>query len=1085
MPNSRRSSLIGCVSIGSLFLLFSGVALTQTPSPCKSPPDPEAPGIKEKRERADKIARTAFSPLRQTPNELRESIVKAEQARVLFGELCDNERQAELMRDSADAYSTLGEYRRSLEIYRAIGVLMGTYNPEITIGVLMGIGEAQYNLGEMQAALDTHMEELRVLEKHKIPDAEPLVRAFIGKSYFGLGQKSKAIESYLRALKLIETSEYKTGREQVLTLLGDAYLDLGETQRAQSYYQAVLELYRRKGAPSKEALMRVYIGNAFAAAGDRQNAAANYEQALKLMVGNPVGESIVLNAFGLFYFNDGNRLSAKDLFSKALSRSRAQANENLSAIYVQNLGLANSATGEFAAAAENFSEAMKLADKVGDKQLHALASINTGFLYTSLGENRKAIEQYREALTAMEALGNKKGQAVALNNMALAYSLLGDLKMASELFRRSRVMDQSFRSVSLNNVGGVLLQSKDSQRAIEQFSKALESSRVSGDRNAEAASLQNLGAAFDQLGDHQKAIEMLDQALRLQSASGDVRGQALTLNNLMNAWRAQGRPRLAIFYGKQAVNSLQTLRSGIRVLDTEMQKSFLTSVSVVYRNLAELLIREGRFAEAEQVIRMLKEEEYFEFVNRDGAVVGSLDQRAEFDADERSAFDEFNAASAVLDVAIRKVEKLGIERTLAAAGKQAEISRMTAAAQTEVEAATVRLNEVTQENVAALTRKQSTRPVVAQGTKAIVESWNQPGTALVSYVVGSGNLGIIVTTSRSQRGYVRTIPEASLRRLVGSFRAAVTGRNNVDAASQALYDELIRPIEKDLEASGITTVVWSLDKFLRYVPIAALKDRTKGYVAQRYASVFLALASRENLAFRSPNKLGWRALGVGVSAKVANSEPLTNVPAELSSIVRDPVDGPAAQGVISGKRLLNKDFSMTNFRAALAQGYPVTHAATHFVFIPGTKAEGLNSYLLLGSGEKLTLSQLQTSNNLFSGIELLTLSACDTGYGGETADGREIEGFGVMAQRQGARAIVASLWPVDDESTRQLMVEFYRNYLKPGVSKAEALRRAQLALLGKPDLAALKAASSVKSGQKGGYAEPYFWSPFILIGNWH
>ena len=80
----------------------------------------------------------------------------------------------------------------------------------------------------------------------------------------------------------------------------------------------------------------------------------------------------------------------------------------------------------------------------------------------------------------------------------------------------------------------------------------------------------------------------------------------------------------------------------------------------------------------------------------------------------------------------------------------------------------------------------------------------------------------------------------------------------------------------------------------------------------------------------------------------------------------------------------------------------------------------------MGNGEKLSLAQVQNSDNMFAGIELLTLSACDTGYGGKTADGREIEGFGVLAQKKGARAIMATLWPVDSESTCDFMIRSLR-----------------------------------------------------------
>jgi CHAT domain-containing protein len=91
---------------------------------------------------------------------------------------------------------------------------------------------------------------------------------------------------------------------------------------------------------------------------------------------------------------------------------------------------------------------------------------------------------------------------------------------------------------------------------------------------------------------------------------------------------------------------------------------------------------------------------------------------------------------------------------------------------------------------------------------------------------------------------------------------------------------------------------------------------------------------------------------------------------------------------------------------------------------------------------------VKTWPTVFGGVDLLTLSACNTAAGGAERDGKEVEGFGVLAQRQGAKAVVATLWPVEDASTKELMQTFYRlRDTQPGISKAEALRQAQLRLL--------------------------------------
>ena len=101
----------------------------------------------------------------------------------------------------------------------------------------------------------------------------------------------------------------------------------------------------------------------------------------------------------------------------------------------------------------------------------------------------------------------------------------------------------------------------------------------------------------------------------------------------------------------------------------------------------------------------------------------------------------------------------------------------------------------------------------------------------------------------------------------------------------------------------------------------------------------------------------------------------------------------------------------------------------------------------------------------------MTLSACETAMGGGRANGREFEGFGALVQQRGAKAVIASLWPVADASTPLFMQHFYRA-LQHGRSKADALRAAQLALLDN------------SGAVEGGYSHPYHWAPFVLMGNW-
>src|SRR5712691_2264091 len=151
------------------------------------------------------------------------------------------------------------------------------------------------------------------------------------------------------------------------------------------------------------------------------------------------------------------------------------------------------------------------------------------------------------------------------------------------------------------------------------------------------------------------------------------------------------------------------------------------------------------------------------------------------------------------------------------------------------------------------------------------------------------------------------------------------------------------------------------------------------------------------------------------------------------------------RGVLPGTIKLDEAFTQEAMLAGLRLRPSVVHVASHFQFEPGNET---NSALLLGDGSFLSLAQIKSMPNVFGGVELLTLSACNTATGGTGANGKEVEGFGVLAQRQGAKSVIASLWPVADSSTKVLMQEFYRlREANNGATKIEALRQAQLELL--------------------------------------
>jgi CHAT domain-containing protein len=166
------------------------------------------------------------------------------------------------------------------------------------------------------------------------------------------------------------------------------------------------------------------------------------------------------------------------------------------------------------------------------------------------------------------------------------------------------------------------------------------------------------------------------------------------------------------------------------------------------------------------------------------------------------------------------------------------------------------------------------------------------------------------------------------------------------------------------------------------------------------------------------------------------------------------------------------------------------HVSSHYVFSP--YAGG--SFLLLGDGDRLSLKELaEVGAPPFTNVDLLSLSACQTGAGADGSaelSGAEVDGLAMVAQRRGAAAVLATLWPVDDPATATMMAGFYRRYGKEKPARAEALRQAQLEMIRgakrAPEASTTKGWKQRENGAQTsalGTAHPYYWAPFILLGS--
>ncbi|NEP80021.1 MAG: CHAT domain-containing protein [Okeania sp. SIO3B3] len=302
----------------------------------------------------------------------------------------------------------------------------------------------------------------------------------------------------------------------------------------------------------------------------------------------------------------------------------------------------------------------------------------------------------------------------------------------------------------------------------------------------------------------------------------------------------------------------------------------------------------------------------------------------------------------------------------------------------------------------------------------------------------------------------------------------IRGINKVKLPSNQLYQWLIKPFETDLEIdlerddSQIKTLVFVLDGLLRNIPMSVLYDSDRErYLVERYA-----IAVVPGLQLVNPKPLlkeQLRVLTAGTSQKAPSYElegfsSLPNIQQELEAIEKT---------VPQSEKLADEKFTKTNIQAQInSEPFNIIHIATH-----GQFSSNPDNTFILGWDERINVRDLdlllQTRNLTPSeqAIELLILSACQTALG----DTRAALGLAGVSIRAGVRSVLGSLWNVNDASTAEFMKQFYQQLLQSSSSqirKAEALRQVQMRFI------------KGEIEQNADYDKPYYWSSFILVGNW-
>ncbi|GAB4303631.1 MAG: hypothetical protein Fur0025_45010 [Oscillatoriaceae cyanobacterium] len=861
-------------------------------------------------------------------------------------------------------------------------------------------------------------------------------------------------------------------------------------------------------------LLLVLLGGADALAVSRTDRLALTGLELVEVVGQQNTASGLLDE-GLELYQLGRFLEAAQVWER-VALLDAEAGEWLDQAQALNfLALAYAALGEVDRATDSNQKALKLLESNQPVANNAISTVSAtsqlkilgqvlnvrGQLELGKGQTQKAYATWKEAETAYTKAGDETGKYGAQLNQAQALQFLGQYRRARSLLEAhhqhlQRQEDSLLLAKSLRSLGVALQNSGD----LLQSKEILEQS---WDISSRLQSQGETGATLFAIANVARDLQQYDVALEYYREVAKLSGDSLTLvqsdlNQLsllvtMAQWEdaqnlipdiklrlselPNGRPRI---YAR--LNFAQSLmqRFGVGVIResplqptqtevTEVAQILATAVeeakqlgdtlaqAVALTELGNLYEQVGQLAEAqtltEEALQIARLVDSSDIIARSAWQLGRVNKDQ---GNVKRAISAYQVAFDALQnlrgdlVAINPLVQFSFKETVEPLYRElASLLLRPDSSQEELKQARQVLEALQIAELDNFFREAclDTQPISLDDIDS--------DAATIYPIILPDRVEVILSLPHQPlRHYSTSVPpaqvEATVKQLYSSLHPAYS-QAEFFRLSQQVYDWLVRPAAEDLNRSGITTLVFVPDRFLRNLPMAILHDGSQ-YLIEKYS-----IASSPGLQLFPQGIAGEKlnVLAAGLTEARQGFSQLPAVKEELEEITTN---------VDDSVLYLNQEFTRDKLYNSLKnRSFRVVHLATHGQFSSNSE----ETFLLTWDG-RISLQdfdflfkqhQLLTQNT----IDLLVLSACETASG----DDRAALGLAGLALRSGSRSTLASLWSVSDEATAELMTEFYRHLAGDNITKAQALRRAQLSLLKQPH-----------------YSHPYFWSAFILLGNW-
>jgi len=883
-------------------------------------------------------------------------------------------------------------------------------------------GNKLLNHGDYQAALAKYQQALVIYRetKSRWNEGEMLGNICIVNYY--LGQINTALEFCQQSLAIAREVNNKLSIGFGLNTIGLIYQNNGKYELAIESYQQALTIFR-ESKNSTECTILYNLAFVYHLQGNYPQALKLYQQSIELSKLNKdrSSEGRAYTGMGLIYQIRGDYTQALKIFFQARAiEAEIDDKIGLGAALI-NIGQTYVYLADYPQALKYFADSSSIFRSIGYLSGIGVTLNNKGNVYYLMGKYPQALVAYQGALKIYREISNPSEEGTTLSNIGSIYSVLGQYQRALKYYQSAleiakNLGNKSNEGVLLSNVGMGYYQLEQYNEAKDYHQQAITVDRATGNREAESTALNNLAQDYHALKQYAESLKIHIQSLTIKQSIGDRAGEAYVLNNIGQDYSSVDEIEKSLIYYRQAT----AIAHSIKYLETE---------GVALNNQGIALYRLDRLPEAEAQLRAAI------------SIWESL-RAGLVDRDKISLQDRIKGTYDLLQKVLIEQNKFQAALEIAERGRARVLAELLASKIPTI-------NSATSQKIRQAPNLSKIQQI-ARAQKATLVEYSTIGDRILIWV--------IKPTGKITFHQTKLPPKTTLKDLVDTTRDGIGANrgarskddtpNPTGGDLKQLHQLLIAPIVKDLPTKPEERVIILPQNELFLVPFAALQDAQDRYLIQQHTITIAPSIQVLALSEAKSNRLSKVApLVVGNPIMPSFDPPLRPLPGSE-------VEAKGIGTILQVAPLIGAQADKQKV-IALMKTAPIIHLATHGLLdtikgdIPGAIAL-TNGFLT--SGE---IFDMQLSANL------VVLSACDTGRGDLTGEG--VVGISRSFSVAGVPSVIVSLWEVNDEATKALMEEFYRNLQLKKLPKAQALRQAMLTTM-------------------VDYPNPNFWSAFMLVG---